>query len=169
MSPMTSRSRSVSASGPCSGRPCAGVSVVRRSASKITAATAGERLVPRRQVAHRARQLVGVEAAVDQVAVGSGADRADDHRLVVGVGQHHHLEAAGEASRGLDAVHHRHADVQEHHVGLQALGEVDRFASGGGLADDLDVVGLRLEQRADAAAYDGVVVGDENADHGTTS
>jgi hypothetical protein len=45
-----------------------------------------------------------------------------------------------------------------------APGEVDRFASVGGLADDLHVL-LCVDERGEAAADGGLIVGDEDADH----
>ena len=166
MKPITSRSRSVSASGPVSRRGPGSRLSPREMRSKITGATDGRHdALARGEVAHRARELVGLEAPVDEVAVGPGADRPGDHRLVVGVGEHHDLALARQALGGLDAVHDRHADVEQHHVGVQQLGLLDRLAAGRGLAHDLDVVGRRRQQRAHPLADDRVVVGDQDPDH----
>ena len=66
-------------------------------------------------------------------------------------------------ARGLDAVHHRHADVHEHDVGRQFARERDRLGAVGGLAHDLEV-GRRVDEHAEAAAHERLVVGDEHAD-----
>ena len=42
---------------------------------------------------------------------------------------------------GFEAVHARHSDVHQHHVGALATGQVHRFLAVGGLADHLEVVG----------------------------
>ena len=68
------------------------------------------------------------------------------------------------ARRRLEAVDHRHPDVEEAHVGPDAAGERHRLGAVGGLADDLDV-GLRVEDHAEPGAHELLVVGDEHA-HG---
>ena len=60
-------------------------------------------------------------------------------------GDHHHRHrvrhvGSGEQARGLDAVEHRHADVEQAHVGPQAPGELDGLAPVGRLRHDLDAV-----------------------------
>ena len=80
-----------------------------------------------------------------------------DELLVLGVGEHQDLGLLRQRARGRDAVHHRHADVQAHDVGLDLAGELDRLAAVTGLADDLDALGVG-EQRGDAPPHDRVVV-----------
>ncbi len=58
--------------------------------------------------------------------------------LVVGCG-------LADPTRGLDAVHARHAHVHEHDVGGELTRTLDRFLSGGGLADDDDDLVGELE------------------------
>ena len=62
----------------------------------------------------------------------------------------------------LEAVHHRHPDVEQAHVGPEAPRERDRLGAVGGLADDLDV-GLRVEDHAEPRAHEVLVVGDQHA------
>ena len=66
------------------------------------------------------------------------------------------------------AVEPRHHEVEQDHVGVGARGGVDRGLAVAGLGDDLDVV-LEVEERAQALAHDGVVVGEQDADHAGTS
>ena len=69
----------------------------------------------------------------------------------------------------LDPVDDRHADVHQHDVGPSALDQRDRLGAVGGLADDLDVV-AGVEDHAEAAAHERLVVGDQDADaHGAAS
>ena len=79
----------------------------------------------------------------------------DDRERVVDTGP-------GEGERGLEAVHHRHPDVEEAHVGPDAARERHGFRAVGGLADDLDA-GLRVEDHAEPRAHELLVVGDEHA------
>jgi hypothetical protein len=56
----------------------------------------------------------------------------------------------------------RHADVHEHHVGLEALDQRDRRAPVGRLSHHLDVL-TGVENHAKAAANERLVVGDRHA------
>src|SRR4051812_24566648 len=71
-----------------------------------------EHHLPRRDRLDAGLELVGLEAAVDEVADRAIADRARDELLVLGVAQHQDLGALGQRTRGGDAVHHRHAHVE---------------------------------------------------------
>jgi hypothetical protein len=110
-----------------------------------------------------ALELLGLEAAVHEIAGRTVADRAGDEVLVLGVGEHQDLRALGERPGGGDAVHDRHPHVEAHDVGAQLLGERDRLAAVGGLAHDLEAVGLG-QQAGDAPAHDRVVVDEQDAD-----
>ena len=68
-----------------------------------------------------------------------------------------------QATGRLDAVHDRHPDVHEHHVGLCALGEGDRLGAVRRLADDIDVR-LGLEDHAEAGPHQRLVVDDHDPD-----
>ena len=73
-----------------------------------------------------------------------------------------------EPARGLQAVELGHADVHEHDVGLVLADARERLSAVGGLGDDLDVL-LGVEDHAEAAAHECLVVGDEDPDHGLGS
>jgi hypothetical protein len=98
------------------------------------------------QVAHRLR-LEGLERVL---VVGGG----EDHRRRL-------VEGAQVAGR-LDAVHARHADVEQHHVGREALAERDRLVAVRRLADDRDLAQV-LEQVAQPLASRRLVVDDQQA------
>ena len=63
----------------------------------------------------------------------------------------------------LDAVHGRHADVEQAHVGAELAGEGHRGPSVGRLADHLDA-GLGVEDHPEPGPDDLLIVGDEHAD-----
>ena len=64
---------------------------------------------------------------------------------------------------GLDTVEDRHPDVHEDDVGVVLAGQGDGFGAVRGLAQDLHV-GRRLDHNLEAAPYQGLVVGDDDAD-----
>ena len=76
---------------------------------------------------------------------------------------------AHDLARRLDAVQLGHLQVHDDDVRLQLLGGRDRLGARRRLAHDLGLA-ERREQRAQPAAEDGMVVGDEDADrlHGLT-
>ena len=83
----------------------------------------------------------GLERAVHVLVEVERGDDHDGHRV---------LDAGpGELAGGLDAVQHRHADVEQADVGPQLAGEVDRLAPVGRGADHLDV-GLGVEDHRPA-------------------
>ncbi len=69
-----------------------------------------------------------------------------------------------QAPRRLDPVGARHADVHQDDVGREARGEPRRLLAVLGLADDLEV-GLALEDDAEAAADERLVVREQDPDH----
>ena len=71
-------------------------------------------------------------------------------------------------SRRGDAVDARHPDVHQDHVGAERFDEGDGLRSVTGLGDDLDVR-FGLEDRAEAAAHERFVVGEQDSDHGAAS
>lgn len=87
-------------------------------------------------------------------------------RLMLGVGvrgvEHHGAgAAAAQAARRLDAVHLAgQADVHDHDVGLGGERQRERFFAGGDDRDDL--MADRLQRRADDAAQNKVVLGNED-------
>ena len=67
---------------------------------------------------------------------------------------------------GGDAVHVRHEQVHQHHVGLQPAGHRHALGAVGGLADDLDV-GLQVEEGPQAHPDDRVVIDEQHPDLGS--
>ena len=105
-------------------------------------------------------------AGLEHVASGSGAHGLD-HELAIVVGRQHDHADLGEllpdlASR-LQAIHLRHADVQENDVRRGLLHEPQGFLAVRGLAHDLDVL-CRVEVAAQALADEGMVVRDRDLD-----
>ncbi len=83
-------------------------------------------------------------------------------------GEHEYPRAGGcfgEPAGRLDAVEDRHADVHHHDVRLERLREGDRFGAVGGLPDDLQVR-LGFENGAQPSTHHGLVVGEQDTDHG---
>jgi hypothetical protein len=58
----------------------------------------------------------------------------------------------------------RHADVHQDDIGLELAGEFNCLVAVLGLADDVDLV-VSLEDQAEAAAHERLVVGEQDADH----
>ena len=100
---------------------------------------------------------------LQQVASRAGEDRLEQ-RLVVG--ERREDEARGprvqraDVAAGLDAVALLQADVEHGDIRVERVHASHRLLGGGRLADDLDVA-LGLEQVADAAPHDLVVVEQE--------
>ena len=114
----------------------------------------------------RSDQL-GDAGAFLQVGIGAGAPsprrpapRCSKPEKITMIASRQH--AAADPGQRLHAVHHRHREVQQHDVGLQALGHVDRLLAVGRRADDLEVV-LGVEQQGQQLAQVGGVVDHEDA------
>src|SRR5262249_20252235 len=69
-----------------------------------------------------------------------------------------------EAPRRLHAVELRHAQIEEHHVRAQLAGEAHGLEPVGRLAHHLDAV-VGREHGAEPLAEEGLVIGEEDADH----
>lgn len=69
-----------------------------------------------------------------------------------------------DAPGGLDAVDDRHLDVDERDVGQVFPGQGQALAAVGGLGHHLDVV-FEVEERAESAANERLVVDQQDADH----
>jgi hypothetical protein len=101
---------------------------------------------------------------VDDVG-GAGAEQ-----LVVataGVAAHHdhrQRERRHDVAQELIAVHARHVDVEQHHVGRVLHEAVARLVGIAGLGDDLDVAGA-AQRRAQDLTERRRIVDDEDADH----
>jgi hypothetical protein len=66
--------------------------------------------------------------------------------------------------RALNAVHDRHADVHQDHVGAQQAGSLDGLAPVGGFPHHVQP-GLRLEDEPQAAPHERLVVGEQDRGH----
>ena len=89
------------------------------------------------------------------------AIRGEDDHSSLGV-------ARADLSEGLDAVHDRHLDIEEDHVGVGPARLFDRLDAVGRPAHHLDVR-LELEHRAETVSNHRMVVGHEHADHALTA
>ncbi len=104
--------------------------------------------------------------ALEQVAAGAGLHRGEHGGVLVVHRQHQHRglgHRLADPPGRLDPVEAGHPDVHQHDVRLGQLGLADRGLAVLGLADHLEVV-EGAEQRGQAPAYDGVVVGEQHAD-----
>jgi hypothetical protein len=73
---------------------------------------------------------------------------------------------ADDPAGGLDPIETGHADIHQHDVGAQATRLRDRFLSIAGLADNVDV-GLALEDQAEAASHQRLIVDDKDTQGAT--
>ena len=71
------------------------------------------------------------------------------------------MGAAGQRAGRLDAVHLRHADVEEDDVGFQRLHHRHRFAAVGGFTDDHELRPRFLEALDDLHAHQAFIVGND--------
>ena len=107
---------------------------------------------------------------LEQEAARPRAQRTVDVLVEVERREHEHAVAPAswvvgtDQMRGLETVEHRHADVHQDDVREDPAREIDGLAPVGCLGDDLQLV-LGVDQRGEPAAYRGLVVGDEDADH----
>jgi hypothetical protein len=96
----------------------------------------------------------GCECLVDVLVCVEGCEDEDARSVEVGK----------QASGCGESVENWHADVHEHDVGPKRSRTLDRSTAVGGLPDDLDVR-FALDDRAEAVAHEGLVVGEQDADH----
>ncbi len=151
--------------------PGAGAPGVGRAARRVGHQLAGhggrQDGVAGRDPAYRGEDLGGRGVLEDEAG---GARAQGPQYLVVGVegGEDDDLRgvlAGPQPFGGGEAVHRRHPDVHEHDVRAGAADERLDLAAVGGLADDLDVVGA-AHHEGQARPYQGVVVDEEQSDHG---
>ncbi len=117
--------------------------------------------------ADRAGQCLRVDVLVD-VPGGAGPQRGDHGAVLGEAGDDEDPGPAAlllERAQRLDAVDAGHLEVHQDHVGVERAGPGDALGAVGGLADHLDVV-LHLQEGAQAAADDLVVVDQQDADRG---
>ena len=101
---------------------------------------------------------------LENVAAAAGAEDFVEVGVIVVHGEGDDADGGEEvvdASGGGDAVEFGHADVHDDDLGLEFFGEGDGFEAVFGFADDFEV-GFGVEEEADAAADDGVVIGEED-------
>jgi len=103
---------------------------------------------------------------LDQEPARPGPQRAVDVVVLVERGEHEHpgvRTGGGDQPGCLDAVHARHADVHDDHVGAGVPGEPYRLGSGSGLAGHVDI-GSPLDQPAQSGPDERLVVGEDDLD-----
>jgi len=108
---------------------------------------------------------------LEQVSVCARIERVQDPALVPVRGQHDdpdQRQLVHDLPGGADPVQHRHPEIHQDHVRLLVLGEVHRLLPVGGRPDHLDVRGGR-EELLQPLPDDGVVVHDQQPDHGVGS
>jgi hypothetical protein len=69
-----------------------------------------------------------------------------------------------DATRGFDAVEHRHGQIHEDDVDIALRRELDGHGAVLSRTDDLDVL-LACEQPLEADAHDRVILGEKETDH----
>jgi len=87
---------------------------------------------------HRAEDLLRRVRPMHEVAVRTAGHGGADHFRLVGVGQHQDAGARRHLRCGSHAVHHRHSDVEHHHVGVVLLRKLDSLTAVLGLRDEPD-------------------------------
>lgn len=110
-------------------------------------------------------QLVRGELAVYEVAAGTQPQRLVHDLALAAVRHHQHGSQAHQMGQRRDAVDARHPDVQEHDVRAVLDRRVVSLAPVGRLRDDFEVV-TALQEHRQARSYDGIVVGDDDAQGG---
>jgi len=101
----------------------------------------------------------------EQVGAGAGAEAAVNVFVAFERGEDDDAggsELLADDFDGFDAVHFRHAEIDERDIGYIFHEEVDGFFSRGGFADDRHIRDA-IERGDQAFADDGVIVGDEDA------
>ena len=158
----TSRSRGVSGSSAWPRRVARALEVL---ADQRRAAAPGRGTARRACAARQASTRSRSAADLEHVARRAGLQRLEEVLLVVVHGEHQHPQrraAAGELARGLKAGQARHRDVEHGEVDVVAQPLLDRLGAVARLGDHVEV-GLGVEDHAQAAADDGVVVGEQDA------
>jgi len=65
---------------------------------------------------------------------------------------------------GLNAIHLRHLDIHQHHVGREGLRERQRLSAGAGFPNDLQIR-LQVEAHPQSAPHDGLIIDKQHANH----
>jgi hypothetical protein len=108
-------------------------------------------------------EQIGLGAVLEEIALGTGGEGADQKGLVAVHAQHNDADigiALDDLGRRVDAIELGHSNVHDDHVGRELFGEADGFAAIGGFADDIDS-GVGLEQEPKTFANYSVIIGNE--------
>ena len=127
--------------------------------------TDGEsRVSPPRYRAHGVREPLG-RGVLGQKAAGTGLERRIDVLVQIEGRQDQHSGAmrTDDLMRGLDSVHAGHAQIHQHDVGVLLATHPQRLQPGRRLPYDTDV-GEVIEDGPEAAAYQSLIVNDQNTD-----
>jgi hypothetical protein len=114
-------------------------------------------------------QQPGWLGVFEQEPAGAGPQRGEDVFVEAEVGEDHDAHAfqprvRGDLPGGLEAVQHRHLNVHQRDVRAVLGGQPHRLQPVGGLGGHLDVV-FGVQQRADAAADQRLVISQQHPDH----
>jgi uncharacterized membrane protein YbhN (UPF0104 family) len=117
-------------------------------------------------------QQVGGRRVFEQEAAGASPQRGVDVLVEIEGGKDEHLDVPGlpgpaDQPGSFQPVQVRHPDVHEDDIGLCLPRQRDRLGAVAGLTDDLEVR-RGVNEHAETAAYEGLVVGHDNADHPAT-
>lgn len=106
----------------------------------------------------------GVSVGFEHVTMSTAAQRfaGDILRKMHGEDQYIGVRRRlADLTDGFEAVHFRHGQIEQDHVGLVLLDVLEGFEAVAGLMANFDAR-LSFQQSANASTYDGVIVGDEN-------
>ena len=113
--------------------------------------------------AHRVEQFV-TGGTLEQVALRTGLKRTQDALVCIKRREHDHPRLWGRFTQPVDrlhAVHLRHFQVEEDHVGVVRAGQPHRFAAAGGLTHHLEIR-LRAQHGDQPIAHNRVIVYNQN-------
>jgi hypothetical protein len=111
---------------------------------------------------------VGGVDVFEEEAARAGTDGFIDVLVEVEGGKHEYASGEGgvvaQPACGRDSVGDWHADVHQDDIRSKRAGEFNCFVAVLGLPDDVDLV-VSLEDQAETAAHERLVVGEQDADH----
>ncbi len=110
---------------------------------------------------------------LEEVPAGAGRHRAQNVSIRIIIGEHQHVWGR---IKGTDAAHCISAggcvagaelEVHQHNIWALALGSLHRIIGGGCFGNNIEVV-LNAEQSVEAGANDGVIIRNDEPDHGVS-
>jgi hypothetical protein len=110
-------------------------------------------------------EQIDVGIGFEDVAVGAGAEGFASDVFGKMHGEDEDIGLGGDGAYfadGVEAVHFRHGEIEQDHVGLMFFYIFQSFEAVGGFVADFEPR-FEFKKYANTAAHDGVVVGDENA------